>query len=248
MAKRITEYIGTLKGSATAQKQLRQLVERYPYYQAARLLLLRSLYDAHDPSFGQELRKAALYVPSRKVLYSLIEADRLKPMPETKIHKANEDTEDNIDRTYSLIDNFLTTQVDEEETPKKRKSRPTVDASTDYMTYLQQIENDTMQESETTGNEAYGSRVIDDFLTQGKITLQEHPDEELQRPQIEDEEGGNEEVLTETLARIYIKQGKYDKALEIIQRLSLKYPRKNRYFADQIRYLEKLIVNDNNKK
>ncbi|MBP5381459.1 MAG: tetratricopeptide repeat protein [Bacteroidaceae bacterium] len=246
--KRITEYIGTLKGSATAQKQLRQLVERYPYYQAARLLLLRSLYDAHDPSFGQELRKAALYVPSRKVLYSLIEADRLKPMPEPKVHKANEDVEDRSDRTYSLIDNFLTTQVDEEETPKKRKSRPTVDASTDYVSYMLQIEADAAPESEPTENEAYGSRVIDDFLTQGKITLQEHPDEELQRPQIDNDEGENEEVLTETLARIYIKQGKYDKALEIIQRLSLKYPRKNRYFADQIRYLEKLIVNDNNKK
>ena len=63
--KRITEYIGTPKGGGLpAQKQLRQLVERYPYYQAARLLLLRSLYEAHDPVFGQELRRAALYVPS----------------------------------------------------------------------------------------------------------------------------------------------------------------------------------------
>ena len=248
--KRITEYIGTLKGSATAQKQLRQLVERYPYYQAARLLLLRSLYDAHDPGFGQELRRAALYVPSRKVLYSLIEADRLKPVPEPKVHKANanEEAEERMDRTYSLIDSFLTAQVDEGDAPKKRKARPTVDASTDYMTYLQQIEDDAAQGSGSMGSEAYGSRVIDDFLTQGRITLQEHPDEELQRPQIDNDEGENEEVLTETLARIYIKQGKYDKALEIIQRLSLKYPRKNRYFADQMRYLEKLIVNNNNKK
>lgn len=45
------------------------------------------------------------------------------------------------------------------------------------------------------------------------------------------------------MARIYIKQGKYDKAIEIIRRISLKYPKKNRYFADQIRFLEKLIIN-----
>lgn len=53
--------------------------------------------------------------------------------------------------------------------------------------------------------------------------------------------------FTETLARIYIKQGRYSKALEIIKRLNLVYPKKNRYFADQIRFLEKLIINNNKK-
>ena len=60
-------------------------------------------------------------------------------------------------------------------------------------------------------------------------------------------EGVEEEYFTETLARIYIKQGRYSKALEIIQRLSLQVPKKNAYFADQIRFLEKLIINNNNK-
>ncbi|MDO5572100.1 MAG: hypothetical protein Q4F97_11670 [Bacteroidales bacterium] len=49
--------------------------------------------------------------------------------------------------------------------------------------------------------------------------------------------------LTESLAKIYIKQKKYNKALEIIKKLSLKYPEKNIYFADQIRFLEKIIIN-----
>ncbi|MFC2457437.1 MAG: tetratricopeptide repeat protein, partial [Prevotella intermedia] len=40
---------------------------------------------------------------------------------------------------------------------------------------------------------------------------------------------------------------RYSKALEIIQRLNLLYPKKNRYFADQIRFLEKLIINNNKK-
>ena len=57
----------------------------------------------------------------------------------------------------------------------------------------------------------------------------------------------NEDYFTETLAKIYIKQGRYIKAMEIIRKLSLKYPKKNRYFADQIRFLEKLIINNKNK-
>jgi len=52
-----------------------------------------------------------------------------------------------------------------------------------------------------------------------------------------------EASFTETLARIYLKQKRYDRALEIIKSLSLKYPEKNVYFADQIRFLEKLIIN-----
>ncbi|MDR0976793.1 MAG: tetratricopeptide repeat protein, partial [Prevotellaceae bacterium] len=50
-----------------------------------------------------------------------------------------------------------------------------------------------------------------------------------------------------TLAKIYIKQQRYEKALEIIKKLSLNYPNKNSYFADQIRFLEKLIINAKSK-
>lgn len=59
-----------------------------------------------------------------------------------------------------------------------------------------------------------------------------------------DETGGiDESFYTESLAKIYIKQRRYDKALEIINKLSLIYPEKNIYFADQIRFLKKLIDN-----
>lgn len=57
----------------------------------------------------------------------------------------------------------------------------------------------------------------------------------------------DESYFTETLAKIYVKQQRYDKALEIIKKLNLKYPKKNTYFADQIRFLEKLIINAKSK-
>ena len=49
--------------------------------------------------------------------------------------------------------------------------------------------------------------------------------------------------LSESLARAMIKNGNYSKALEIITDLSLNNPKKSIYFADQIRFLKKLILN-----
>ena len=50
----------------------------------------------------------------------------------------------------------------------------------------------------------------------------------------------NEEVVTETLAVIYLQQKKYDKALNAFQKLSLKYPEKSVYFASRIKEIESL--------
>ena len=54
--------------------------------------------------------------------------------------------------------------------------------------------------------------------------------------------------LSESFARVMIKNRNYGKALEIIQAISLNNPEKSAYFADQIRFLKKLIINDNNKR
>ena len=48
------------------------------------------------------------------------------------------------------------------------------------------------------------------------------------------------ELMTETLAKIYLKQKKYIKAIEAYKILSLKYPEKNAFFADQIKKIKKL--------
>ena len=51
----------------------------------------------------------------------------------------------------------------------------------------------------------------------------------------------DDSCFTQTMAQIYLKQHRYDQALEIIKSLYLNFPNKSIYFADQIRYLEKLI-------
>jgi len=61
------------------------------------------------------------------------------------------------------------------------------------------------------------------------------------------QEDVDDSCFTETLAKIYIKQHRYDKALEIIKKLSLNYPKKNAYFADQIRLMCFIVLIQNSK-
>ena len=51
----------------------------------------------------------------------------------------------------------------------------------------------------------------------------------------------NDDLVTETLAKIYASQGNLEKAIKAYKKLSLKYPEKKFYFAGQIKSLEKTL-------
>ncbi len=229
--------------------ELRSLVALYPYYQTARLLMLQNLYIMHSPSFDDELRKASVYFTDRKVIFKLVEAAhyKLKSNADTAQKKYHTTGHDGS-RTISLIDKFLDTIPEEEEEKPAGKRKPTpADAAVDYVSYLLETESEEEKQEEQANAPLRGQDLIDNFINNGggKIELAEAPDSP---PQLDsgktEEKEGDEGVFTETLARIYIKQGQYSKALEIIKRLNLNYPKKNVYFADQIRFLEKLIINN----
>lgn len=212
--------------------ELRVLVAKYPYFDSARLLMLRNLYVLHDIEFGRELRKAALYLKNRWVLFELMEGYG------AGIPSEDEAVDVSVDRTMSLIDAFLETLPSDNLSLEAEGA-----AAVDYVSaYLK--ENDS---TSATVPELRGQNLIDEFLAGNneKITLQIRPENEQEHkevsPVMEEDSYEGTSFFTETLANIYVKQQKYDKALEIIKRLCLEYPNKNRYFADQIRFLEKII-------
>ena len=229
---------------------LRSLLALYPYYQTARLLMLQNLYLLHDPTFDEELRRAAIYITDRRVIFNLVEAAHYRLRNENILEatKQTEGKESNGDRTMSLIDQFLESLPKDGENGEDKKRKPTpVDAAVDYVAYL--IETESNEENQAQDvPQMKGQELIDDFIDNqsGKIELQEIPDYVIpdDAGEEKEEKESEESYFTETLARIYIKQGRYSKALEIIKRLNLNYPKKNAYFADQIRFLEKLIINN----
>ena len=231
--------------------ELRSILALYPYYQTARLLMLQNLFLLHDPSFDEELRRAAIYITDRRVLFDMIEAAhyRLRPSKPVASQTAETTAQPSASRTISLIDNFLES-MPKEETPKEKRKPTPADAAVDYVAYLMESEPEgEMMPGEIP--QMPGQDLIDSFINsdKGRIVLNEGPLLAPEDEKVEEfvEKDPEEEYFTETLARIYIKQGRYSKALEIIQRLSLQFPKKNAYFADQIRFLEKLIINNNKK-
>lgn len=232
---------------------LREIVAQYPYYQAARLLFLKNLFLLHDPSFGEELRKAAIYMPDRTALFDMVEGNNYKiPIQHTvKREKVveNEDT----DRTINLIDTFLNSSENNDDSFNKG-TKVKADPTNDYVAYLLDLEDIISTAEDTTSSKVQRSEeILDEYLDKEdsqRIVLPENPGLQPDTPTDESEEQPplEECYFTETLAKIYIKQGRYEKAIEIIRRLHLNYPKKNSYFADQIRFLQKLIVNNKHNK
>ncbi|MCI7274078.1 tetratricopeptide repeat protein [bacterium] len=226
---------------------LREWVAKYPYFQAARLLFLRNLFLLHDPLFGEELRKAALFLPDRRVLFKMVEESNYTIQP-TPLCRDEEPATPQGNRTESLIDDFLRTAQETNQQPTRRKLTA-ADATTDYAAFLLQMEDAEPEGTQTNGR---SEALINDFIEHKpeRIQLQETPEFTPELPAENDntEETGEEGFLTMTLAKIYIRQQRYEKALEIMRKVSMNNPKKSAYFADQIRFLQKLIINKNHQK
>lgn len=108
---------------------LRKLVAVYPTYHAARILFLQNLFILHDPAFDQELRRAALLVPDRRVLFTMTQS----PTTHTKALKHKKTSATNSDNKQPLhepcnteiaTETVATTVPAEPEAPKASGETP----------------------------------------------------------------------------------------------------------------------------
>ncbi|MCC1484001.1 hypothetical protein [Winogradskyella immobilis] len=106
------------------------------------------------------------------------------------------------------------------------------------------IRNDDLDSDvKTTSSLDAKMTTIDRFLDKNpKIK----PSTKAPKPKLVNNDDASEDLLmTETLARIYLEQKNYDKAIQSYRILSLKYPEKSSFFADQIKAVKELREHNN---
>lgn len=231
---------------------LASLLEAYPFFQTARLLYTKKLALDESPDFQEELGRTALLCAKREKLFYYLYGEEYEQYMQQQLPDELQDD----DRTEQLLNSFLesiATSTESNEAQQLEKETTGNILSVDYFAYLES-KGEEISDYATTGSELKHQDIIDSFLEKAadksisikdkfpKTTSKEEHKEQ------EDNELSQDEFLTETLARIYIKQKKYKQALTIIQRLNLDFPQKSAYFADQIRFLEYLIINEQKKK
>jgi hypothetical protein len=281
--------------------EISQLIEIFPYFQSAYMLLLQGLHSTSDVKFDNQLKNSSVYIADREVLYYLLKTNK-SPIAGTTEGKSEQvpreepasDTQQTVIETAKnsdlLIDEIEKDSQDnsikeirEHVHPVLIAAEPENEDSSGVMILLED-ESDNEDEKvfymdpgfslpedstlsgtgsgypESSANEVVGpgkeklnreiisrekqsqAELIDKFIranpriepAKEKTTL---PVNDLSRPSV-DETGG---FISETLAGIYVKQGYYSKAIDIYEKLSLKFPEKSSYFASQIEKVKEYL-------
>lgn len=202
--------------------ELYEFLREYPYSQTFRVLYLRALCNAGDFRYDAECGLAAIYAGDREVLAEQMEK---KYLPQEKVEEKNE----NATQTSNL---------------KKDDNLRVAAPVTDIISELEKLDSLPLPAKKKSNKKHQG--LIDDFLKKsesGTVTINSPKDSDNQQVEDKTSGQGREQFYTETLAKIYIKQKKYDHAVKIFRRLMLKNSEKSVYFADQVRFLEKLMDN-----
>lgn len=112
------------------------------------------------------------------------------------------------------------------------------------LTKAKPIERETeiSSKKETTDEKERKSELIDKFIQEKPKII---PTNAVQKPETKNPSATYaqtpESLMTETLAKVYLQQKNYKKAIQAYKILILKNPEKSGFFADQIRAIDKLI-------
>ncbi|MDG1718806.1 MAG: hypothetical protein P8H17_03155 [Flavobacteriales bacterium] len=200
---------------------------KHPSFSISHVLLAKGLLNTESVRYNQKLKKAALYSLNRKQLFRLISEDV----------KKDEIVKENIPiEVIKVEEKLIITKKEELKIGQPLEFDETEEYSfTEWLslTKVQKINREEKEETDLINNFIEKSPTI-----KGEKNKFFSPIETAKSSIIE-----NEELVTETLARVYLEQEYFEKAIESYKKLSLKYPKKSSFFADQIN-----LINDLKKK
>ena len=247
--------------SITEAEELLFLLQKYPYLQSAHALQLKGFKTNFDTRYNQALKITAAYTTDRSVLFDYVTSnDFVVFVPKEISSEKYLEIENN--KTSSFINNdTLSSNIDDEDTFNKSVEVKFVEKQLEIGKPLTFEVNDSFSFNEwlqlstikpinrnknidlSTSKKEVQSTIIDNFIsTNPKI---KSPDKNSLVFDISESAiSPNESLMTETLARVYLEQKKYNNAIKAYKILSLKYPEKSGYFADQIKAIKKIQNNN----
>ena len=244
--------------------EVEQMVKTFPYFSIAHTLLSIAYQNIGSPNYDSQLKRAAATMPNRDKLrlLSMIAKHRLESKPEIPALPDEFEPKDNVFSSIESIDTkeeqngsiirekvFIIPEIDlsgsHEELSaemalleEKRKSIDELKAI--IANRLKEIEEEKQRKEagKPAPKKLSRKELIDKFITENPSISR--PKAEFYNPisvaqnSIIDQEN----IVSETLAKIYEQQNYFEKAISIYKKLGLKYPEKSRYFAAQIERLQ----------
>lgn len=233
-------------GETPSPERVEELHLACPCFLLPAALLLRNKAEELDDSTRAALtRRLAVAAPDIEEMSLATDADLSSEFcgfyPEEQ--KATPSTD-------AAIDRFISAYGSENPEEEALLTRLIFNPTPDYAQILAREEEDSVPD----GNEAPdGSQdqLINSFIIKSKAAGGQFPSAAAPAASAEQPApvsavgkpaAADDSLLSESLAHIYIRRGNYAKAYEIISHLNLNFPEKSIYFADQLRFLRKLML------
>ncbi|MDC1012163.1 hypothetical protein OAQ04_02865 [Flavobacteriaceae bacterium] len=219
-------------------ENLKKVLEQHPNFHWVRAHYLKAVQALDPKSFDKNLSHTAIATFDRELLYEFVET-QTQPLKQTESKPYTKDEsvvvpEENQKTVKEEIKLQPKEEEEEEQVVDSLQSEPETMRFSEWAIYLKARK---APEKKLKLNDKF--ELIDSFLSkQGKII----PDKSatIKEDLSEKSWAASDELMTETLAKVFVKQKKYNHALEAYQILGLKYPEKNSFFADQITEIKRL--------